>query len=155
MKLICWVVLFVCFSFNQVFAQKISFTERRSSTHTYIKGDNFEGVVFSKDFVFPFLSNQSGEKRFTPTVADIEAAEKLLVKKLRLVNSSKYNQGGDYGPVIDENLKKYARQYYGYITDEGDSVVYISCLNKGNYVVSNKSTPNWLKGAVVVLNGGS
>lgn len=147
-------VLFVC-SLCSVKAQKVSFSEARSSSHTYVKGDDFEGVVFSKDFVLPFLANQPADKRFTPTAADIEAAEKLLVKDLKSVNASKLNQGGGNGPVIHECLNRFVRQYYGYITDAGEKVVYISCLLKGNYRVSSNETPNWLKGAVVVLNGGS
>jgi hypothetical protein len=57
--------------------------------------------------------------------------------------------------VIDENLNKFVRQYYGYISDTGERIVYISCLLKNNYKVATKEVPNWLKGAVVVLNGGS
>ena len=141
--------------FYSVRAQKISFTEQRSSSHTYVKGEDFEGVIFSKDFVFPFLANQSGDKRFTPTATDVEAAELLLCKNLKTVNCKKVNQGGGIGPVIDENLNKFVRQYYGYISDTGERIVYISCLIKSNYKATAKEVPNWLKGAVVVLNGGS
>jgi hypothetical protein len=156
MRLICCVTLLFLLSVSKIQAQKVFYTEKRSSFHTYVRGDSFEGVVFSKDFAFPFLDNQSGERRFTPTLADIEAAEKILLTQLRIANASKLNQGGDCGPVIDQNLKLFVRQYYGYITEEGERVVYISCLNKGNYTITNsKAIPNWLKGAVVVLNGGS
>lgn len=155
MKLFGFALLLLILPLTSLYAQKISFSEERSSSHTYIKGDNFEGVAFSKNFVFPFLSHQSGEKRFTPSSADIEAAEKLLCKNLKGVSELQPNHGGDNGPVIHENLTKYVRQYYGYFTDAGEKIVYISCLLKGNYSSSNKETPSWLKGAVVVLNGGS
>ncbi|MBC8052490.1 MAG: hypothetical protein H7Y13_05460 [Sphingobacteriaceae bacterium] len=149
----CFVLLVIIFfSAN---AQKISFSEHRSSFHTYIKGDTFEGVVFSQDFAFPFLSHICGDKRFTPTPADIEAAEKLLINDLKTVNVLKLNQGGANGPVIHENLNRFVRQYYGYVTETGDRIVYISFLFKGHYLPKNKETPNWLKGAVMVLNGGS
>lgn len=151
---ICVVVLLI-FSFYSAQAQKISLSEVRSSSHTYVKGDSFEGVVFSKDFVFPFLSNQAGDRRFTPSAEDIEAAEGLLAKDLKTMNVLQLNQGGGKGPIIHENLNRFVRQYYGYINECGEKVVFISCLLKANYSALNKAVPNWLKGAVVVLNGGS
>jgi hypothetical protein len=147
--------LFLILSFLQVQAQKISYSEKRSTFYNYVKGDDFEGVVFSQDFVFPFLSNQSGDRRFTPSNTDIEAAEKLLTTNIKSINTLKLKQGGENGPIIHENLKKFARQYYGYVSDEGEKIVYISCLMKSNYKRSDKQLPNWIKGAVVVLNGGS
>jgi hypothetical protein len=154
MKLVCSVSVLLLSIFS-AFGQKISFSQKRSNTHTYVKGDSFEGVVFSKDFVFPFMQEQAAEKRFTPSQEDIEDAEKLLAKKIQSVNSLQVNQGGVCGPIIHENLKRFVRQYYGYINEKGDKVVYISCLLKSNYADSAKQTPNWLKGVVVVLNGGS
>lgn len=136
-------------------AQKINFTEKRSSLHFYVKGESFEGVVFSKDFMLPFLSGASGDKRFTPSVPEIEQAEKLLAKDLKGVNALKLNQGGDKGPVIHDNLGRFVRQYFGYYTEEGDKIVYISCLLKDNYKSTSEKPANWLEGAVVVLNGGS
>ncbi|MBC7914948.1 MAG: hypothetical protein H7Y07_12590 [Pyrinomonadaceae bacterium] len=151
---VCILIIWV-FNALQTHAQKISFTEKRSSFYNYVKGDEFEGLVFSEDFVFPFLSNQSGDKRFTPSIIDIEKAERLLVKNIKSVTIKQSKQGKDVGPIIHENLKKFARQYYGYYTEEGDKVIYISCLIKDDYPHIDKQIPNWLKGAVVVLNGGS
>lgn len=154
MKLVGSVLLlFVSF---QIQAQKISYSEKRSSYFTYVKGNDFEGVVFSKDFTFPFLKNQKDDKRFTPTNEDIEEAEYLLLQNLRSVNALQLNQGGVKGPIIHENLKRFVRQYFGYYTPTGEKIVFISCLLKSNYnSTSNKTVPNWLKGAVLVLNGGS
>ena len=151
---VCAIYIFLCF-FNSAQAQKVSFVEKRTSYHTYVKGVNFEGVIFSEDFAFPFLSQQSKERRFTPTTAEIETAESLLAANLKSVNQLKINQGGENGPVIHENLSKFVRQYYGYISQSGEKIVFISCLLKANYTSSGKELPNWLKGAVVVLNGGS
>ena len=136
-------------------AQKISHSEKRNSQLTYVKGSDFEGVIFSKDFAFPFHENESGDKRFTPTNEEIEHAESLLSKDISVINARQSNQGGDKGPVIHKNLKNYIRQYYGYYSHCGEKVVFISCLLKGNYKASATETPNWLKGAVLVLNGGS
>ncbi len=150
----CCIAFLLLFSFSTQ-AQKISFTEKRTSQLTYVKGDVFEGVIFAKDFVFPFHENESGDKRFTPSATEIEKAEKILKRDIKFINLLQPNQGLGNGPVIHKNLKKYARQYFGYYTPEGEKVVYISCLLKNNYKSVSKELPNWLKGAVLVLNGGS
>ncbi|HEY0666913.1 MAG TPA: hypothetical protein VGD22_01985 [Sphingobacteriaceae bacterium] len=147
-------LLFMVIAGNS-FAQSKSFTEKRSSMHTYIKAETFEGVIFSKDFMLPFLADVTASKRFTPTVDDIERAEILLSKDIQGVNALKLNQGGIKGPVIHENLSRFVRQYFGYFTDEGDKVVYISCLLRDNYDHTPAKSARWLDGAVVVLNGGS
>ena len=101
MKLIASVILlFVSF---QIQAQKISYSEKRSSYFNYVKGNVFEGVVFSKEFTFPFLENQKGDRRFTPTNEEIEEAECLLLQNLKSVNSLQINQGGENGSVIHNN----------------------------------------------------
>lgn len=155
MRWICCAGLLLCITLFEVQAQKISFSEKRSTSLTYVKGTDFEGVVFSKDFVFPFLSDDVVEKRFTPTENEIECAELLLLKEIKSVNSLQKNQGGDKGPIIHDNLKSFVRQYFGYYTSAGEKVVYISFLLKANYKSLSKEVPNWLKGAVLVLNGGS
>ncbi|HEY0054642.1 MAG TPA: hypothetical protein VGB63_04725 [Pedobacter sp.] len=154
MKLLgCTAVLLLFFFHSQ--AQKISFSEKRTSQLTYIKGQNFEGVIFAKDFVFPFLDNESGDKRFTPSIFEIEMAEKLLNKDINFVNLLQTNQGYGRGPIIHKNLTKYARQYFGYYTPQGEKIIYISCLLKSTYGTASKESPTWLRGAVLVLNGGS
>lgn len=141
--------------FSNIQAQKIIFSENHPPSLTHVKGIDFEGVIFSESFVFPFLKNQGSDKRFTPSSAEIEVSESLLNEGIKTLNALKLNQGNEKGPVIHENLTKYARQYFGYFTDTGEKIVYISCLFKANYHTLSKQTPNWLKGAVLVLNGGS
>lgn len=155
MRWICCAGLLLFVTFFESRAQKVSFTEKRSSFLTYVKGSDFEGVIFSKDFAFPFLSDDVAEKRFTPTEKEIESAELVLLRDIRSVNTLQKNQGGENGPVVHESLKSFVRQYFGYYTSAGEKVVYISFLLKAHYKPSPKETPNWLKGAVFVLNGGS
>jgi hypothetical protein len=149
------VLLLLSFSIGSIHAQKISYTEKRSAVHTYVKSDNYEGIIFSKDFMLPFLSDISDNMRFTPTTEDIEQAEKLLSRDLKSVNALQLNQGGVKGPVIHDSLNRFVRQYFGYHTPEGDKVVYISCLLKDNYKSTPVQAARWMDGAVVVLNGGS
>lgn len=123
--------------------------------HTYIKGETFEGVIFSKDFMLPFMADITKEKRFTPSIEDIDRAEMVLSKNLKSVNALQLNQGGIKGPVIHENLKRFVRQYFGYYTETGDKIIYISCLLKDNYDNTPAKSARWLDGVIFVLNGGS
>lgn len=148
-------LLFFALSDHSLLAQTKTLTEKRSSVHSYVKGETFEGVIFSKDFMLPFLSDVSASSRFTPSVEDIEQAELLLVRDLKSVNALQLNQGGIKGPVIHDNLQRFVRQYFGYYSNEGDKVIYISCLLKDNYNNTSEKPARWLDGAVVVLNGGS
>lgn len=147
-------LLFVLTAGN-TFAQIKTFTEKRSSMHTYIKGETFEGVIFSKDFMLPFMADITKEKRFTPSIEDIDRAEMVLSKNLKSVNALQLNQGGIKGPVIHENLKRFVRQYFGYYTETGDKIIYISCLLKDNYDNTPAKSARWLDGVIFVLNGGS
>lgn len=153
----CCGLLLICILFLslQLKAQKIKFSEKKSSKHTYVRGAEFEGVVFSREFTFPFMPESSEADRFTPSTNEIEEAERLLAKDLKAVNHLQRGQGGSLGPVIHQNLNNFIRQYYGYLSAEGEKIIFISCLLKNNYTSNAKEIPNWQKGAVIVLNGGS
>jgi hypothetical protein len=90
----------------------------------YCKGKGYEGYIFdSGHLVFKSIEHQ--QSRYTPTAMDIEKAEKLLKEKLKKVNTSRINQL-DGCPVIDQKLKKYCRQYVGFIDDKGQKVIWIN-----------------------------
>src|SRR5688572_19780706 len=55
-------------------------------------------------------------KRFTPTRKDIEKAEAVLDIQLKELNSPLVNQ--HKSPIIHRKLKKYRRQYFGYINQK-------------------------------------
>jgi hypothetical protein len=65
--------------------------------------------------------------RFTPTQDDILLAERLLREQLNDLNSDKINQGLGC-PTIHKNLNKFARQYIGFINDEGEKIVWINAV---------------------------
>jgi hypothetical protein len=92
--------------------------------NTYIKENRYEGVIFSKDYIG--IMNSSVNK-FTPTQTDIESAEIVLRKGIKLINVSRPNQF-DKCPVIDRKLGKYKRQYFGYIDTNGDKIIFINCF---------------------------
>lgn len=92
--------------------------------NTYIRTNYYEGVIFSKDYVG--LMNNSNNK-FTPTSIDIDSAEIILKKGIKEINKNRPNQV-DNCPVIHRKLGKYKRQYFGYIDQNGDRIIYINCF---------------------------
>jgi len=116
-------VLFIGTSVN---AQKVISTEQTSEYSLYVEGKNFEGVIFSRKYQMPFSGNSSLEQRFTPSIKDIELVEKLLKEQLKVVNHG-INQGKNLGPKIHTKLRKYQRQYIGFISKDGERYIYLSC----------------------------
>lgn len=90
-----------------------------------------------------------GKGRFTPSRDEIKLAEKSLITQLRELNSEKLNQ--HESPVIDKNLKKYKRQYFGYIDENGNKILLINCF----WRKEKEESLLWLKERIRVLDGGS
>lgn len=98
----------------------------------YNKGKNYRGFVFdSCFFVMKNIQNQVG--RFTPSINEVENAENLLREKISLINNKKINQGGGC-PVIDRKLKKYFRQYIGFINVRGEKIIWINLFWNKNLI---------------------
>lgn len=97
----------VCFSFAQ--------------TGRYVFGKNYEGYSFPKEheiWGFP-----PAPDRYTLSDKEIEEAEIILKKNIK-----KFNQVFIYHDkkiLIRYRLKKYNRQYYGYVNDKGERIVVI------------------------------
>lgn len=99
--------------------------------------------------IFPESSNElMQQNRFTPTKEEIIKAENALKSKLKFINNPLMNQSRS--PIIHKNLKKYKRQYFGYINAKGEKILYINSLwsksNRENY---------WLQQIMMVSDGGS
>ncbi len=140
----------ILLSFNG-FAQKVTSSDQYSRHMNHIIGEGFEGVVFSSSFPFPFIDSIDSPQRFTPTLAEIEQAESIFTANISELNKLHLNQGGTKGPVIEDNMSKYIRQYFGYLTDDNERIIYISCLWNTN----QPKPERWRQGAVLVVNGGS
>jgi hypothetical protein len=109
----------------------------------HFKTKQFEVAIFpeSSDEIMP-------GKRFTPTKEEIINAENALKSKLKEVNRNFENQ---YNlPIIHRNLKKYKRQYFGFINDKGEKILYINSLWK-----KNEEENKWLQQIIMVSDGGS
>jgi hypothetical protein len=99
--------------------------------------------------IFPESSDEiMQQNRFTPTKEDIIKADNALKSKLKEVNRNFENQYNS--PIIHRNLKKYKRQYFGFINNKGEKVLYINSLWK-----KNEKETKWLRQIIMVSDGGS
>lgn len=89
------------------------------------------------------------KNRFTPTKEEINRAEESLQIGLSKLNHQEINQSS--APIIHENLDKYKRQYFGYVNEKGEKILFINCFWDDNEF----SDGSWLNGEVMVLDGGS
>ncbi len=105
----------------------------------------FDAAIFPAESKNLFLP---GEQRFTPSKKDVDEAEESLLQQLPELNNDHMNQ--DDTPVIEKNLKKYRRQYFGYIDRNGKKILYINAFWK-----KEKEFDNWLEESVNVLGKGS
>jgi hypothetical protein len=111
----------------------------------HYKTKQFDCVIFPDNYI-----DLIGGERFTPSRTEVDQAEKTLVEDLEELNNPLINQGGKYNPIIHKNLKKYNRQYFGYIDNNGDKILLINCFWK-----QKNRFENWTKERVMVLDGGS
>ena len=116
-----------------------------SQESTLVKEKKYIGYIFKKEhFVFMSVDNQ--KERYTPTKKDIEQIEKILedsinsvLKKQKYCNTS----------INRNTLKKYKRQYVGFITKNGNVVIWINFLRNKELEDVELS-----KDIVAVLDGG-
>lgn len=118
----------------------------------YVKAQNVAEHFKTRQFEVAIFPESSYEimpgKRFTPTKEEIFEAEKALKSKLKEANRNLENQYNS--PIIHRNLKKYKRQYSGYINGNGEKVLYINSLWK-----KNEEETKWLQQIIMVSDGGS
>lgn len=96
-----------------------------------------------------FLSVENQAKRYTPSKEDVIQLEKLIKSDLKEVNTSLNNQGGD-NPIIHRCLKKYLRQYVGFINNNGEKIVWVNFIWE-----NNTSKAKMSKDIIDVMDGAS
>jgi hypothetical protein len=111
----------------------------------HYKTKQFDCVIFPDNYI-----DLIGGERFTPSRNEVDQAEKALIENLEELNNPLINQGGKYNPIIHKNLKKYNRQYFGYIDKNGDKILLINCFWR-----QKNRFDNWTKERVMVFDGGS
>lgn len=119
-------------------------TVKLTSKAEHYKTKDFNAAIFPADFfgLFP-------RKRFTPTKQEIDQAEISLKNNLKILNKQLLNQLST--PVIHKNLRKYRRQYFGFIDNNGDKILFINCF----WDRSKDDSKFWLTEEKVVHDGGS
>ncbi len=76
---------------------------------------------------------------FTPTLDQVDLAERALSRDLRSLNRELRNQTDDY--IIHQRLGRYNRQYFGYINKAGEKVLLIKAFWRMEDRNSNEN--NW------------
>ena len=124
-----------------------------------IHGKEFLGVIFPTEYDLPCQENPDRQYRFTPSLEQIQTLEESLKAHIKIINSSKPNQGKHYGPIVHKNLQKYVRQYVGYIDKNGELIVYVNCLWKRDTQPSQRYgkafLESWEDEWQIVFDGGS
>lgn len=105
------------------------------SNAVLIKGRGYEGYIFNENHTIGFsIPDQKG--RFTPSVKDIDYAEKLLKEKIRSLNRLHENQM-EGCPVIEKKLRKYKRQYVGFVNKNNEKIIWVNFIwhrNAGSWI---------------------
>ncbi|UOQ96094.1 hypothetical protein MUN81_12585 [Hymenobacter sp. 5317J-9] len=170
MKNLVNALFWVCISFTscrtQLSKQKpsIQVVQTKNQTLIGLKGSNFKGTIFTKEYPFQllFVSDIDSIQRFTPSLEDVGIAENLLRQQLKTINKLRPNQQAG-NPVLHRNLPKYFRQYVGFIDKNGDKIIHINfhwnrynIIDKiNNYIYFNDSRINYDSDYTLVMDGGS
>jgi hypothetical protein len=121
MKRTLFTIIIILFIENNIYSQK---TE-------YVKQEGYEGYIFPREYSIWGFPPEKG--RYTPTLEDIARAEEILIDS---INSEyvKSNQKAYKKPPINRKaLKKYVRQYVGYLTENNEIVIWINLLHRNGY----------------------
>lgn len=92
----------------------------------FVKGKGFKGYIFDADAeVHVYFKEKPG--RFTPTKDDIILCEKLVKEYVNFLITEE-TQGKKLFQAIQKDLKRYVRQYVGFINEKGEKVIWINML---------------------------
>jgi len=111
-----------------------------------------EGKVYAIDSVT--LSDEETEKyeRFTPSTEEIESAEDILQSKLKQLYRKLPNTEFVKGLNVYNHLKKYARQYFGFILINNQKIIFINSFWDDREI---KTDRGWLEDFHLIYGGGS
>ena len=107
---------------------------------------NYDIAIFPDHYVLKAFNN-----RFTPTMEEVEQAERALSRDLWRLNGAKMNQSRD--KLIHTRLSRYKRQYFGYINKDEEKILLINAF----YYKAPKYNKRvvWLNDIIENVNGGS
>lgn len=110
----------------------------------HIQEKCYEGYIFNEDTKSSFI--EYSLKRFKPSKREIETVEKELKVSIKEINHLKPNQGRGC-PIIHKKIKRYNRQYLGYIDNNGHRIILI------NFIWKKETPENWDKQIIEILDG--
>lgn len=113
---------------------------------TEIKEKHFKGYIFPKTYEFVAFKLIDIKARYSPTIDDIKKVELILKENIdNLI-------GETNGKIKSKNLKKYTRQYLGYINSKGEVIIYINLIYTKN--IDKGRIPKFKEELQLVLDGG-
>ncbi len=115
---------------------------------TRIDGRGFKGYIVDKDH-FVFKSIENHRERYTPTAEDVKRVETILSSNEEYLKQHQLDKSKG-NPIIYKNLRKYIRQYVGFIDKSGDRILWINLIYRKDLDLDKVS-----KDLVVVYDGGS
>ena len=137
MKVLLSLILFLSIQFSTIKLEK------------YYKG---ERVIFDESAHYPFVE-ENYQKSYTPTIAEIETAEKFISKnyyeyKQNMLDSfkiTKYKIDTKYKnpKKVIGKYYKYNRQYAGFINTSGEKIIYIGMFNFANSKKADEYFGQW------------
>lgn len=100
----------------------------------------FESVSFDSTYPNDKILFLGDEDRFTPSNADIQIGEEILLSSLQDSNKMVLNifRGEKY-----KNLKKYRRQYYGVISEDNRTILVVYMMNFKHKRRANRIFSGW------------
>src|SRR5262245_55529666 len=132
------IILFLILTAASAFSQ----TKQDTLKFDHYKTTNFDCAIFPANS----LDLTPGGKRFTPTRQENDKAEAAMPSQLTKLNAKHINQG--ISPIIEKNLSKYVRQYFGYVDEQGNRILFINCLWKKEKGEGDR----WLKERIMVMD---
>ncbi|WP_460616096.1 hypothetical protein [Hymenobacter segetis] len=94
----------------------------------WVTARGYEGVIFAQEHSVSPAPDLPGA-RFTPTRAEVAAAEAILARQLAAANAGAPEQGGGC-PLIHRRTRAYWRQYVGFVNGQGQKVIWVNLLWK-------------------------
>jgi len=100
-----------------------------------VKGKGYEGYIFPKEHSIWGFPPEKG--RYTPSPEDITKAEKILKDSINTDYVRSNQEAYKKPPINRRTLNKYMRQYVGYLTDNGEIVIWVNLFKKGSISVQD------------------
>lgn len=96
------------------------------------------------------FGNEYLTDRFTPTIEQVNEAEKMLGEQIHILFQSDVRlKYVDRIPNYPKEFRKWNRQYFGYINSHGEKLVVIHLLNFTNKRKARSNFPSWNKEFIV------